>query len=399
MSRRLLPVLACAALLGGCASTSADPRDPLDQGEWRNTKSRMYQDLALQCLQAEDHDRARRLLQQAVQFDSRDQRTLELLARLAYSQGDFATANGAAQMLLQVAPKSVPAMCTIGAIHESQDRPAEAEASYRQALAVAGDDPRPAVDLHRFLLARGREAEAATLLAATALRFPRAIEPNLDRGAHFASTRRWDDASLAFDAALAVQPNDAGAAAGYALSAVMSQQPAAALALGERLPPHVRANNPSLLLLLAVAHLQSGDYAAALHELDLGDPQLQNRSSMCVLRGEILFRMQHFDAALAQFEQAVALDPEAARAHAGLGRIHLQLRRHHAAVRALQRATAIQPGNGASQALLAAALAAAGDHAAATRHATIARRLPGTSALLLQLERVYPWLAASEAGR
>ncbi len=44
------------ALLSGCTSMRSAPNDPLDAGEWRSAKSRMYQDLAMQCLRAQDHD-------------------------------------------------------------------------------------------------------------------------------------------------------------------------------------------------------------------------------------------------------------------------------------------------------------------------------------------------------
>lgn len=385
--------------LSACATNEPDGRDPLDAGEWRTTKSRMYQDLALQCLQAEDHDRARRLLQQAVQFDPRDGKSLELLARLAFAHGDLATAKGAAQLLLKLDAESIAALCTLGAVHEARSQLVEAEALYRQALAFAQTDPRPFIDLHRLLLLAGRETEATELRRAGADRFPRAIETELDHGAHLAATSQWGAATTAFDRALAIQPNDASAVTGFALSAVMSQQPAAALDLGNRLPPHARADNPSLLLTLAIAHLQAGDYEAALRELDLGGRETKNRTAMRVLRGEILFRMQHIEAAQAEFEAAIALDPDAARAHASLGRIHLMQRNYHAATRSLQRAVAIQSGNGSSHALLAASLAATGDLAAATRHLVIAGRLPNTAPLLAELARLHPALTAAEASR
>jgi len=391
---------AAMAFLGcACSTTSDQSRDPLDSAEWKTTKSRMYQDLALQCLQAEDHERALRLLQQAAQFDARDTRSVELLARLAYSRGDLATASGAARRLLATDPKSIAGLCTLGAVNEAQDRPEDAERFYRDAAAVGGTDPRPFVDLHRLLLATGRDAEAAALRTDVAARFPKAIEPALDHGAHLAARLEWHDAAAAYDRALAVQPTDAAATAGFALSTVMSGEPARALALGQGLPPHVRKNNPSLLLALAAAHLATGDHTAALHEIELGNPALQDRAPACLLRGEILWRLQRLDAARSCFERAIELEPRSAHAHASLGRLHLQQHNWHVAARVLERAVALEPANGSSRALLVGALAAAGDLDGAREHLAIARGLAGTTELLAQLERLHPKLRAEERSR
>jgi len=397
-SRPGLAVCACLAFVA-CSTVSPPAHDPLDAGEWRSAKSRMYQDLARQCLQAEDHERAQRLLQQAVQFDAGDARSLELLAQIAQSGGDLATATSAAQMLLRLQPESVAGWCTVGAVAEARNQNDAAEAAYRRALAATTTDPRPAIDLHRLLLAQGRESEAAALRDRLTTQFPRLIEARLDHGAHLAAGGHWGDAATAFEAALAIQPDDAGAATGMALGAIMSNAPATALSLSDRLPPRARIENPSLQLTLAIAHLQEGDCDAALRELELTDPVLADRVSLRVLRGEILFRMQRLDAAQVEFERALALAPDTARAHAGLGRILLLQKRHHAAVRALQRAVQLQPGNRASQALLTAALAATGDLDAARRQLATLRRLADAGALVAELERLHPGLAAPEARR
>ena len=362
---RVLPF--AVALLVGCTTTPPNGQRPLDSGQWRSAKSRMYQDLARQCLQAEDHERALSLLQQAVQFDTGDVSSLELLTRLATASGNHGVATTAAQLLLRAQPGSATALCTLGAVAEAQDDPAAAETAYRRALAAAPDDARPAIDLHRLLLASGREHEAAALRAELGERYPRRIEPLLDHAAWLADTQRWHEAAAAFDQVLARQPGEPAAAAGVALGALMSRQPATALALRDRLPPRARADNPTLQMSLAIAHLQTGDLEAALRELDCADGATAERVSARVLRGEILFRLQRHDAAQAEFERAIELAPDTARAHAGLGRILLLQRRTHAATRALQRAVALEPANAATKALLVAALAGGGDLDAARR--------------------------------
>ena len=54
----LLLALPLLLLVPACTTVPLDGRDPLDAGEWRTTKSRMHQELAMQCLQAGDVPRA-----------------------------------------------------------------------------------------------------------------------------------------------------------------------------------------------------------------------------------------------------------------------------------------------------------------------------------------------------
>ncbi len=383
------------ALLSGCTSMRSAPNDPLDAGEWRSAKSRMYQDLAMQCLRAQDHDRARSLLQQAVQFDPKDRRTLELLARLAYVRGDHDTAATAARQLLQLDPASVPALCTLGAIAEASQRPADAEAHYRNALAANAKDPRASIDLHRLLLLLGRVDEAATLRTTLAHDFPTTIETTIDHGASLAADGRWGDAATAYQHALTQAPDDPGAAAGFALASVLADVPEQALALGSRLPPRSRADNPSLALALATAHLRRSEHAAALRELDLALPTARAASALRLLRAEVLVRMGQADLANAEFERALVDNPDEVRAHAGLGRLHLAAGQPHAAVRCFENALRWQPTDAVNQALLAAALAASGDFERARRHTALANSTAGGKALVAELERRHPELRQS----
>jgi tetratricopeptide (TPR) repeat protein len=374
--RRLAPFAPAllAVLAAACTTVDSAPRDPLDAGEWKSAKARMYHDLALQCLRAQDHERARSLLQQAVQYDAREPRTLELLARLSYAAGDLDGAIGAARMLQALDPESAAAACTTGAVAEARNQPAEAEAAYRRAIAAKPADPRPLVDLHRLLLATNRAAEAAAVRARLDRDFPRALEPRLDHAAHLAATGSWPEAAAAYEQSLAARPDDPAAAVGLAVTAVLGNKPEQALALGSRLPPHARADHPSLARALAVAQLQAGSCEAALRELDLAGAAAGGGRPLHVLRGEILLQSGLVEPARTQFELALAADAANARALAGLGRAHLAGGRDHAAARALEQAVALRPANGVDRALLAAALYRTGDVAAAARHAAIARR-------------------------
>ena len=390
---QLLALVLPALLAGACTSVGTTPRDPLDAGEWRTTKSRMYQDLAMQCLRAGDHARARRLLQEAVQYDAHDQRALELLTRLCWAEGDLDAADGAAALLQRLQPASIEALCTRGAVAEARNRPQDAEAAYRRAAELAPADPRPRIDLHRLLLTQGRDEEAAAARMQLGDAFPQATEAHVDHGAKLAADGRWRDASGAFGLAVQARPEDAGAAARYAISAVMSAQPDAALALGARLPPHLRDDQPSLTLALAVARLQAGDPRAALRELEQGRTNGAEAPAVALLRGELLLHLQQPDAAIAAFERVVASAPGTARAHAGLGRLLLGRGSAHAAARAFERAVALQPEHAGFRVLLATALAGSGDLVGAARHAAIAAHDPAATPLLAELSRLHPTLS------
>ena len=395
-----VPLLSACWLFAACTTVATKDNDPLEAAEWRSTKSRMYQDLALQCLHAEDHDRARSLLQQAVQFDPRDERTLELLARLAYVGGDHAVAGTAARQLQQVRPDSVAAACTLGALEEAGARPAAAESHYRRAIAAAPADPRPGIDLHRLLLSLGRAAEASSVRDDLVQRFPDTVEPLLDHAACLAADGQWPAAATAYAQVLVRAPNDPAAATGYALAQVLAGNPADALALGSRLPPRARAENPSLALALATAQLRAGDLPQALRELDLALPTARAATALRLLRAEILVRMGQAEMAQEEFERVLAAAPDTPRAQAGLGRLHLAAGRSHAAVRCFEAALRLQPADAVHHALLAASLLAEGDRARARRHAELAATDAAGRALVAELSRRCPgWLAAEETRR
>lgn len=391
----LRPTMAATMLLvAACTTVRLDDRDPLDAGEWRTTKSRMHQDLALQCLQAGDVARARRLLQEAVQYAPKDAEALRLLVRLCQAEGDAEATDRAAAMLLQLRPDDVEGLCGRGGAAVARGDLAAGEAAFRRAIVVAPKDPRPLVELHRLLLEAGREPEASDLRTQLAREFPRTPEAALDHGARLCADGRWRDAGIAFAAAANAAPDDAGTAARVALAAVLADAPALAVQAGERLRPHRRAEQPALTLALAIAHLQAGDPAAALRELDTATTTGAELPAVRRLRGELLLRLGRAEAAAPVFAAAAAAGSgrEAAAAHAGQGRALLQQGSSHAAARAFEQALQLDPERSSDRALLAAALVQAGDLDGARRQATLLARDPAAAPLLAELHRIAPAL-------
>lgn len=389
-------LLLLALPFAACTTVPQPGHDPLDAGEWRTTKARMYQDLAVQCLAAGDHPRARRLLQEAVQFAPNDPESLRLLTRLCWASGDVDAADRSATLLLALQPESLEGLCSRGACAEARRRIDEAEGFFRTAAALAPHEPRPRIELHRLLLAAGRTDEAAALRRELAAAFPRSVEAELDHGAELCADGRWRDATEAYATAANARPDDGATATRLALSAVMAHEPATATALGTRLPPHVRGSQPSLALALAAAQLQLGDAAGALRELDQASRPAGDPPAVALLRGEILLRLGRAEAAQSAFLRAGSglTGVDAARAFSGSGQALLALRSPHAAARAFEQALRLRPGHSPDQVLLACAFADAGERAAALQALRTLRNAPDAADMLVELQRRHPWLVA-----
>lgn len=87
------------------------------------------------------------------------------------------------------------------------------------------------------------------------------------------------------------------------------------------------------------------------------------------------------------------------RAFSGSGRALLTMRSPHAAARAFEQALRLRPGHHADQALLACALADAGERAAARAAAQPLRDDPAAATLRDALRRRHPWLLDEPAGQ
>ena len=121
---------------------------------------------------------------------------------------------------------------------------------------------------------------------------------------------RWRDAAVLYDDILAVQP-------GYADAW------------------HMRG----LLDTQAGEHAQAVMRISKAISLNVTDPAYFNN------RGLALQAQQRFDEALADFQQAIALDPKLAQAHCNMGNALQELHRHEEALSCFDRALALQPDN------------------------------------------------------
>jgi len=382
-------------LLASCQTVVENPATEasLPAEDWLAAKAEIYRELAVRSLRGGDPDRTRRLLAEAVQFEQGDVRSIQLLARLSLASGELAEAKSYTRWWLQLEPESAPALSLAGIIEESYGNSEEAEAFFKEACRVDSQDPRPLIDLHTFYLNRDRLDEASAVRADVRQRFPNSHEVFLDHGAYLECRGEWDQALVAFQEARVLRPDDLNLAARIGTTALMGNRDDVVGELERELPPHARLEDVSLLLVLAAAHLRDGDEEGVLQELELFEGPAREDPVVSLLRAEILLGRRDLSGAEAAFNDALRQDHRIARAHGGLGRVHLLRGQPDAARRVLQRAVELEPRGAENRALLAACLAQLGDLDRANEHLAVARGSGEVPRLVLEVESRFPQLA------
>jgi tetratricopeptide (TPR) repeat protein len=397
MSARLNFVLGLVLALLPCCRTAAEQEATKSQiatGDWMSAKAEIYRELAVRSLRGGDPDRTRKLLAEALQFEEGDVRSIQVLARLSLTSGDLVEAKSYTQWWLRLEPDSIPALCLAGIIEESLGHTAEAETYFLRARDLDKADPRPLIDLHTFYLNRGREKEAAVVRADLRRRFPQSHEVLLDHGAYLESRGQWGEALESLQEARCMRPDDLDLAARVGTAALLDDRDEVLGELDRGLPPHARLADASLALILSAARLRAGDEEGVLQELELLEGPARRDPVICLLRGEILIGRKDLTGAEAAFREALAQDERLARAHGGLGRVHLLRGQPDAARRALRRAVELAPRGAENRALLAACMAQVCDFDNAYEQLAVARESGGAARLVAEVELRYPQLAA-----
>lgn len=396
-------VTTAALLLGvlatGCRTVDEPTKKEVNVAGWMEAKADIYRELAMRSLRGGDPDRTKKLLAEAVQFEAGDVQSLQLLARLNLASGDLVEAKSYARWWLQLEPESVPALCLNGIVDESLGNHEEAEASFRRAVILDTDAPWPLIDLHTFLLDRGEEVEAAAVREATLQRFPECHEVLLDHGAYLESHGQWAEALAEYQAARKLKPEDLDIAVRVGTTALLDGRDDVLAELEQSLPPRARLEDATLALLLYTSRLRAGDEESALRELDLLARSAGSDPYHWLLRGELLLGREDLVGAEAAFREALRLDDELARAHAGLARVHLSRGSIDAALRSLRRAVELNPLSAVDRGLLAGCLARVGETEKAREHLDAARRTGAAPRLVAEIEGRFPELArpASES--
>jgi len=219
-------------------------------------------------------------------------------------------------------PKMSEAQLDLGILLLDSDPPA-AVAPLARAVDLLPTQSRP-----RFLLGAAQERsgdlKAATQSFEAALR----LDPNdLDTTLHLArlylNQKRPAEAESKFHAALELQPGLPSALFGLAQSLDAQKKPEAAEAYQNYLK--TQPNDPAAKENLARSLVAKEQFDAAEALLGPEKPDATPNVDSLKLRADVQIGQKKWDAAAATLKQAVALAPQEAKLHGGLGRVYLQL--------------------------------------------------------------------------
>jgi Flp pilus assembly protein TadD len=220
-------------------------------------------------------------------------------------------------------PKMSEAQLNLGILLLESD-PAAAIAPFAKAVDLLATQSRP-----RFLLGIAEERTGDFKSAAQSFEAALALDPkDLDTTLHLAqlylSQKRPADAEPKFRTALELQPNLPAALLGLAQSLDAQKKPEAAEAYQNYLK--TQPDSPAAKENLARALVAKNRFDEAEAMLGPSRPNVTPTLDSLQLRADIQIGQKRWDAAAATLKQAVALAPQDAKMHGGLGRVYLQLR-------------------------------------------------------------------------
>ena len=239
-------------------------------------------------------------------------------------------------------PKMSEAFLNLGILLTEKD-PAAAVAPLRRAVDLLPAQSRP-----RFLLGFAQERSGDIPAAAesyeSALRLdPRDVETVIHLGNLYAGLKRYSDAEARFRAALELEPKSPQALLGLAQSLDAQKKPEAAAAYRDYLA--VQPDTPGAQSRVIHLLLEQKQYDAALAELDRVDTGKPATLDSLRSRADIQIAQKKWDDSIVTLRKAIALAPNDAQLHGGLGRVYMQKRDFPSAEKEIKAALQIDRNN------------------------------------------------------
>jgi len=219
-------------------------------------------------------------------------------------------------------PKMSEAYINLGIILLDKD-PAAALAPLGKAVELLPAQSRP-----RFLLGVAEErsgdlAKAADSMEGAIRLDPQDAETQLHLGNLYMRMKRPADAEATYRKVLELRPNEPQALLGLGQALEAQKKPEAAEAYQKYLATQPADTATRLKMVHELFDAKEYDAALAqLDRLDAGKPTLDSLK----LRADIQIAQKKWDESIATLQQAIALAPNDAQMHGGLGRIYLQKR-------------------------------------------------------------------------
>jgi superkiller protein 3 len=251
-------------------------------------------------------------------------------------------ARGEYERAISLDPKLAEAYLNLGILMLDQ-RPAAAIAPLRKAVELLPAQSRPRSLLAVALDRSGDEAGAVEQFEGVLHLDPKDLTAINYLGWFSLRKNKPADAEARFRQTLEIQPGDPSALKGFAESLDAQKKPEAADAYRAYLAiqPQDSAVRARLVHLL----LDQKQYDTALAELDRGDAGQPPALDSLRLRADIQIAQNHLDDAIATLGRAIALAPNDAQLHGGLGRLFLQQRDFSAAEKELNVAIQLDRNN------------------------------------------------------
>ena len=264
------------------------------------------------------------------------------LALQHHRAGRLAEAEALYRQVLAIDPRHADGLHLLGIIADQAGRHDAAAALIRQAIAVAGERPHFHVHLGRALKAQGELDEAIACYRRALVLNPGFAEAHSGLGLALQARGNLDEALASFARAIAIAPGSA--AFHHNRGSVLRDQGRFDEALASL--DAALATDPSL----GESHNVRGDVlyglgrqADALASYDRAIAAKPTLGAAHLSRGILLNVGGRFDEALASFDRAIALDPASAPAHGNRGKVLNNLGRFDEALASFDRAIAARP--------------------------------------------------------
>jgi Flp pilus assembly protein TadD len=233
-------------------------------------------------------------------------------------------------------PKMSEAYLNLGMMLLDKQDAAAAVAPLRKAVELLPAQSRP-----RYLLAVALDRSGDRASAAESFEALLHLDPNDIAAIDYlgwSALRKGkpEEAEAKFRRALEVQPNEQGTRRGLAQSLDAQKKPEAAGAYREYL--ELTPNDSEARARLVHLLVEQKENEAALTELDRLDDGKQPTVDSLTLRADVQITEKKWDDSIVTLQKALALAPNDAQLHGGLGRIYLQKRDFAAAEKELRTA-------------------------------------------------------------
>jgi tetratricopeptide (TPR) repeat protein len=307
-----------------------------------------------------------------LQEDPKDVEALLLHANAMSALRDPAGALTEIEEALRISPDSSRVFVNLGAVRMQSGNAREAEAAFRQAVALAPSSVDAVLALANFLWAAERMTEAEAAIKEALAREPQHLLANRMLGVLYLTSRRASEAEQPLKAVADISKAPAARLqlADYYASAGRTKDAATALApLASDQATFAEAEAR-----LALLDYVAGRVSEAHHRLDAVLARLPNSAPVLLLKAQWLTTENKLDEALDRAKAAAAADPQSARAQFALASVYDRRRESAQAIKSYNEVLRLNPRATAAQVELSRLSLTSGDDPMALRYAEEARQ-------------------------